>query len=297
MVNKNLSESVKELRNLKGFSQEQLAKQSGLSLRTIQRVEKGVTNPSGETLKRISNTFDISCEQLLIYTNSKEAFITTINAKNEYLHIFNNKLIISNTKDYNNIVIDYGNSVSNTLKISIVFLVFTSFFVFLGSMFFSSHSELAFFSGAFALFFLSMGIYIMLFTSSIPSIDINLIKNISIQSSVLGDAIVIYHFDMGIIKKRNVVIEKDKIEFIKNTFLEENHYLSNIVDFKITKKRIRLETIVLLFIMVIVFYKTNIFENSILKVNAILMLLLSIVMIFLIIKGIIESITWKKTKN
>jgi transcriptional regulator with XRE-family HTH domain len=297
MINKNLSKNVKGLRILKGLSQEQLAKQTGLSLRTIQRVEKGETNPTGETLKRISKTFDISCEQLLICTNNLDSFINTIEAKNEYLHIFNNKLIISKTKDYNNIVIDYGKSVYNTLKSSIVFLVFTPFFIFLASILYSAHSELSFFSGAFALFFLLMGIYTSLFTSSIPTIDMKLIKKIRIKSSFFGDAIVIYHFDLGIPKKRTIILEKNKIEFLKNTFLEENRYLSNIVDFKISKKRIKLEVVVLLFIMIIGYYKTNIFDNSILKMNTILLLLLSLFIIVLIVKGIIQSFTWEKTKN
>ena len=53
MKNKNLSKKVKELRKRKGFSQEELAENSGLSLRTIQRIENGETEPTGETLKRI----------------------------------------------------------------------------------------------------------------------------------------------------------------------------------------------------------------------------------------------------
>jgi transcriptional regulator with XRE-family HTH domain len=48
----NLAERVKELRNRKGISQELLAEQSGLSLRTIQRIENNETVPRGETLKR-----------------------------------------------------------------------------------------------------------------------------------------------------------------------------------------------------------------------------------------------------
>ena len=57
MENEKLAQGVKELRKVKGFSQEELAKNSGLSLRTIQRLENGETEPSGETLKRISTVF------------------------------------------------------------------------------------------------------------------------------------------------------------------------------------------------------------------------------------------------
>ena len=41
MKNKGLEKRVKELRNRKGMSQELLAEKSGLSLRTIQRIENG----------------------------------------------------------------------------------------------------------------------------------------------------------------------------------------------------------------------------------------------------------------
>ena len=48
MDNSYLALRVKELRNQKGISQEFLAEESGLSLRTIQRIEKGESNPTGE---------------------------------------------------------------------------------------------------------------------------------------------------------------------------------------------------------------------------------------------------------
>ena len=40
MNNHNLATKIKDLRNRKGFSQEQLSEVSKLSLRTIQRIEK-----------------------------------------------------------------------------------------------------------------------------------------------------------------------------------------------------------------------------------------------------------------
>lgn len=41
MKNKILAKKVKELRKRKGYSQEELAEKSGLSLRTVQRIENG----------------------------------------------------------------------------------------------------------------------------------------------------------------------------------------------------------------------------------------------------------------
>lgn len=50
----NLSQSVKELRNRRGMTQEVLAENSGLSLRTIQRIENNETVPRGDSLKRLA---------------------------------------------------------------------------------------------------------------------------------------------------------------------------------------------------------------------------------------------------
>lgn len=64
MKNKFLSEKVKELRKRKGFSQEELSETSGLSLRTVQRIESGETEPNGETIKRVSNALNVNPEEL-----------------------------------------------------------------------------------------------------------------------------------------------------------------------------------------------------------------------------------------
>lgn len=48
------SQKIKELRIQKGMSQEVLAENSGLSLRTIQRIENNETIPRGDSLKRLA---------------------------------------------------------------------------------------------------------------------------------------------------------------------------------------------------------------------------------------------------
>ena len=59
MNNLNLALRVKELRNRKGFSQETLAEESSLSLRTIQRIENNESIPRGDTLKRLANALPL----------------------------------------------------------------------------------------------------------------------------------------------------------------------------------------------------------------------------------------------
>lgn len=64
----NLSQRVKELRCRKGMSQELLAEESGLSLRTIQSIENNETEPRGDTLKRLANALDTSPDEILDWT-------------------------------------------------------------------------------------------------------------------------------------------------------------------------------------------------------------------------------------
>lgn len=56
---------LKELRTQKRMSQEFLAEESGLSLRTIQRIENGKSNPTGESLKRLSNALNVNPDELI----------------------------------------------------------------------------------------------------------------------------------------------------------------------------------------------------------------------------------------
>jgi transcriptional regulator with XRE-family HTH domain len=63
-----LARRIKELRNRKGFSQEELSEKSGLSLRTIQRIENGETEPRGDSLKRLSIAFDVNPDDLIDWT-------------------------------------------------------------------------------------------------------------------------------------------------------------------------------------------------------------------------------------
>ncbi|MBS3796459.1 helix-turn-helix transcriptional regulator [Pseudoalteromonas sp. BDTF-M6] len=60
---------IKTLRDSRCYSQEQLAEMSGLSLRTVQRIEaKGVA--SLESIKSIAAALDIDCQQLLALDHS-----------------------------------------------------------------------------------------------------------------------------------------------------------------------------------------------------------------------------------
>ena len=53
------------IRKSKGFSQELLAEQSGVSLRTIQRVEQGETEPRGHTMQALATALAVPLNALL----------------------------------------------------------------------------------------------------------------------------------------------------------------------------------------------------------------------------------------
>jgi len=65
MNNLHLAQHIKELRNRKGMSQEFLAEESGLSLRTIQRIENSETVPRGDTLKRLAIALQTSPDEII----------------------------------------------------------------------------------------------------------------------------------------------------------------------------------------------------------------------------------------
>ncbi len=75
-----LASRIKELRNQKGMSQELLSEESGLSLRTIQRVENGESNPTGDSLKRLSHALNVNPDELIDWS---------IKEDNRYLTILN----------------------------------------------------------------------------------------------------------------------------------------------------------------------------------------------------------------
>lgn len=64
MKNKELAKKIKELRQRKGFSQDELSDKSGLSLRTVQRIENGESEPLGDSLKRLAAAFDVTPDEI-----------------------------------------------------------------------------------------------------------------------------------------------------------------------------------------------------------------------------------------
>lgn len=66
MESHTVNQLIKQSRKLKGLTQQDLANQAGLSLRTVQRIEKGTEEISGFSLRQISQVLEIPLEQLIM---------------------------------------------------------------------------------------------------------------------------------------------------------------------------------------------------------------------------------------
>lgn len=66
------TENLKYYRINSGLSQEKLAEIAGVSIRTIQRLESGDTDPRGDTVIRLSKALDISPEDLLQHKKQED---------------------------------------------------------------------------------------------------------------------------------------------------------------------------------------------------------------------------------
>lgn len=72
METKDLAKNLKKLRAVRGMSQEYLADESRVSLRTIQRIENNESVPTGETIKRIAIALDVKLTDLIGSNSSTE---------------------------------------------------------------------------------------------------------------------------------------------------------------------------------------------------------------------------------
>lgn len=70
--NRTLARNLIYQRKLKGLSQKELSEKTNVTLRTIQRIENGETEPHLQTIKLLSAALEIEIEELLPLDNPKE---------------------------------------------------------------------------------------------------------------------------------------------------------------------------------------------------------------------------------
>lgn len=63
-INKKLGNKIRALRKLKGYTQEELGEKSGVSYKFIGEIERGVVNPSLNSLVHIAKALDIHVSDL-----------------------------------------------------------------------------------------------------------------------------------------------------------------------------------------------------------------------------------------
>lgn len=64
-----MKHTLKEHRKIKNLTQEDLSKSSGVSIRTIQRIENALSSGSAYTIKTLANALDVESSEILIEEN------------------------------------------------------------------------------------------------------------------------------------------------------------------------------------------------------------------------------------
>ena len=72
METQSIAKNLVYQRKLKGYTQEQLSEKTQVTVRTIQRIEKGEVNPQLQTVKLLATALDIEVDDLLVLENPKE---------------------------------------------------------------------------------------------------------------------------------------------------------------------------------------------------------------------------------
>jgi transcriptional regulator with XRE-family HTH domain len=76
-----LAKQIQQLRKKQGLSQELLAEECGLNLRTIQRIESGSSEPRGDTLKRLAAALNVTPDEIVDWTIIKDDhYLTNLNS-------------------------------------------------------------------------------------------------------------------------------------------------------------------------------------------------------------------------
>jgi transcriptional regulator with XRE-family HTH domain len=70
MTNSELGENIRKIRELKGFSQQNLADDIKVDQKTISRIEKGEISPKFDTITSIAKSLSVSLSQLLSFNEN-----------------------------------------------------------------------------------------------------------------------------------------------------------------------------------------------------------------------------------
>ncbi len=71
MDSKELGQNIRKIRELKGFSQQNIADGIGTTQKQLSRIENGQTSPSFDTIVNISKLLNVALNELLNFNESK----------------------------------------------------------------------------------------------------------------------------------------------------------------------------------------------------------------------------------
>lgn len=74
---KTIGQKIFEIRKGKGITQERLSEEASINLRTLQRIEKGETEPHGNTLRSLCRALDVPPEDILDYGKTADTSFLT----------------------------------------------------------------------------------------------------------------------------------------------------------------------------------------------------------------------------
>jgi hypothetical protein len=133
--------------------------------------------------------------------------------KYEYCHIDADKIVITKTHKVNDLVVDYTKSINDFFKKLLVFFISVPIFSILSVVFYyKGNFGMSIFSGAFALFFLLMAFYLLLFISGSPVIYKDKIVKVTFKKILLFKVIEIKYRDFGRIKNRDIIQSNDQLD-------------------------------------------------------------------------------------
>lgn len=136
-----------------------------------------------------------------------------IKTKYEYCHIDKEKIVITKALKKQDLASDYNKSINDFFKTLLVFFISIPIFSVLTVVFYHSGNfgiSLGF--GTFALIFLLLAFYLLLFTSGSPVIHKDKIVKIIFKKTLFFNVLEIKYKDFGRIKSREVILSNDQCD-------------------------------------------------------------------------------------
>lgn len=157
--------------------------------------------------------------------------VKILQGKYEYLHIDDDKLVITKTPEIEDLMADYAKSTTYFFRTLMVFFIGIPIFTVLSIFFyFKGFWALTIFAGVFGLFLLCFAFYSMIFVSMSPVIFRDKIVNIHFKKNSYLSFIQIRCKESGRIKKRGFVLFNDQIDTALGLLLAEKLIVSKNIE-------------------------------------------------------------------